>query len=264
MKDVTVSSWIEDIQKRQSAREKQLTDSLNTAVSTGKGKEPEEVYSSSGSGTGMGTTNGAAAHGLNPNRIFDVSQNKQKAMNRIELSELLMNDYLYAKQDWELERDLLIQQASKVYSSFYSSLALKLTHDILQADLGTKESQKALNDLTRKLSHITAARQAQLAAKYSDAVVRGYSHTMREYMASVSCQRSFTSSNTHPTSQLHGYHESRGGFTECKGFHARRCILFSFRLWFVEQVSFYTGAAETNFRFRIGGKGCRPHSSSKI
>jgi hypothetical protein len=51
-----------------------------------------------------------------------------------------------------------------------------------KADLGTPESQKALNDLTRKLAHITATRQAQLAAKYSDAVVRGYAHTVREYM----------------------------------------------------------------------------------
>ncbi|KAJ7793784.1 hypothetical protein B0H14DRAFT_3497717 [Mycena olivaceomarginata] len=82
---------------------------------------------------------------------------------RIELSELLMNEYLYAKQDWEVEPDALIGQASL-------------------ADLGTPESQKALNDLTRKLAHITATRQAQLAVKYSDTVVRGYSNTVREYM----------------------------------------------------------------------------------
>jgi hypothetical protein len=48
--------------------------------------------------------------------------------------------------------------------------------------LGTPKSQKAWNDLTRKLAHITATRQAQLAAKYSDTVVRGYFHTVREYM----------------------------------------------------------------------------------
>ncbi|KAJ7302775.1 hypothetical protein DFH08DRAFT_977621 [Mycena albidolilacea] len=88
----------------------------------------------------------------------------RETLNRIELSELLgMNEYLYAKQDWEVERDALISQAR-------------------QADLGTPESQKALIDLTRKLAHITATRQAQLAAKYSDAVVRGYSYTVCEYM----------------------------------------------------------------------------------
>jgi hypothetical protein len=36
--------------------------------------------------------------------------------------------------------------------------------------------------LTRKLAHITATRQAQLASKYNDAVVRGYTHTIKDYM----------------------------------------------------------------------------------
>ena len=39
-----------------------------------------------------------------------------------------------------------------------------------------------LNALTRQLAHITDTRQAQLASKYTDAVVRGYSHTVRRYM----------------------------------------------------------------------------------
>ncbi|KAK7006414.1 hypothetical protein R3P38DRAFT_3602598 [Favolaschia claudopus] len=42
------------------------------------------------------------------------------------------------------------------------------------ADIGTPESQRALNDLTRQLAHITDTRQAQLASKYSDAVYMGY------------------------------------------------------------------------------------------
>ncbi|KAJ7705720.1 hypothetical protein B0H16DRAFT_1272633, partial [Mycena metata] len=82
-------------------------------------------------------------------------------LNRLELSEVLTNEYLYAKQTWDLERDSLIRQATK---------------------LGSEESETALNDLTRELSHITATRQAQLSAKYSDAVIRGYSHSVREYM----------------------------------------------------------------------------------
>ncbi|KAJ7907565.1 hypothetical protein B0H13DRAFT_2501759 [Mycena leptocephala] len=129
MKDVPMSQWISNIMARQQAREQALADAV--AVS-------------------MGTNDYALAptpaNALAPGII-----------------ELLMNEYLYAKQDWEVERDGLISQAS-------------------QADLGTPESQKALNDLTRKLAHITATRQAQLAAKYSDAVVRGYAHTVREYM----------------------------------------------------------------------------------
>ncbi|KAF7344143.1 ZnMc domain-containing protein [Mycena venus] len=155
MKDVPMSQWVSDIMKRQQAREQALADAV--AVSMG-------TKSASTSPTGPVTPTPASA--LAPGIMFDVSSKPTtngETLNRIELSELLMNEYLYAKQDWEVERDALISQAS-------------------QADLGTPESQKALNDLTRKLAHITATRQAQLAAKYSDAVVRGYSHTVREYM----------------------------------------------------------------------------------
>lgn len=45
--------------------------------------------------------------------MFDANS-KGQALNRIELSEVLSNDYLYAKQDWETERDELIKQASQV------------------------------------------------------------------------------------------------------------------------------------------------------
>ena len=56
-----------------------------------------------------------------------------------------MQEYLTAKQVWELERDAMIQAATP----------------------------ETLNDVTRNLSHITAIREAQLAAKYADAVVGG-------------------------------------------------------------------------------------------
>jgi hypothetical protein len=49
--------------------------------------------------------------------MFDISSKSTangETLNRIELSELLMNEYLYAKQDWEVERDQLITQASSV------------------------------------------------------------------------------------------------------------------------------------------------------
>ncbi|KAJ7349693.1 hypothetical protein DFH08DRAFT_996975 [Mycena albidolilacea] len=114
---------------------------------------------------------------LAPGIMFDVSSKPTtngEMLNRIELSELLMNECLCAKQDWEVERDALIGQAS-LSTECHDELGFK-------TDLGTPESQKALNDLTRKLAHITATRQAQLAAKYSDTVVRGCSHTVREYM----------------------------------------------------------------------------------
>ncbi|KAJ7114588.1 hypothetical protein C8R43DRAFT_1113155 [Mycena crocata] len=153
MKDVPMSKWITDIMARQQAREQALANAVAVSMGT-----------KSASSAGPVTPSPASV--LSPGVMFDVSSKPTingETLNRIELSELLMNEYLYAKQDWEVERDALIKQAS-------------------QADMGTPESQKALNDLTRKLAHITATRQAQLAAKYSDAVVRGYSHTVREYM----------------------------------------------------------------------------------
>ncbi|KAJ7092313.1 hypothetical protein B0H15DRAFT_905677 [Mycena belliarum] len=155
MKDVPMSKWIEAIMTRQQAREQALAN----AVAVSMGADPTVPANAA---TGASSAGSVFAPGV----MFGVSSKPNtngNTLNRIELSELLMNEYLYAKQDWEVERDGLISQAS-------------------QADLGTPESQKALNDLTRKLAHITATRQAQLAAKYSDAVVRGYSHTVREYM----------------------------------------------------------------------------------
>ena len=75
-------------------------------------------------------------------------------VNRMELAEALMQEYLTAKSAWELERDKMIRE--------------------------TKPEN--MNDLTRTLAHITSVREAQLSAKYADAVVLGYSHTIRQYL----------------------------------------------------------------------------------
>ncbi|KAJ7199019.1 hypothetical protein GGX14DRAFT_373421 [Mycena pura] len=129
LKEVPTTQWIADIMERQRARELTLAQSIASSMAA----LPPPARAS----------------------VPDLKATaKGDALNRIELSELLMNEYLYAKQDWELERDALINQAT----------------------------QRALNALTRQLSHITDTRQAQLASKYADAVVRGYSHTVRQYM----------------------------------------------------------------------------------
>ncbi|KAJ7772781.1 hypothetical protein B0H14DRAFT_2402089, partial [Mycena olivaceomarginata] len=131
IRDVPMTQWIKDTMARQQPRELLLA----AAIATSMGTTPSPA-------------NGA---------MFDISSKSTangETLNRIELNELLMNEYLCAKQDWEVERDQLITQASS----------------------------KALNGLTRKLSHITDTRHAQLASKYVDAVVRGYSHTIRQYM----------------------------------------------------------------------------------
>ncbi|KAJ7920262.1 hypothetical protein B0H13DRAFT_1539245, partial [Mycena leptocephala] len=140
LKDVPTTTWIEDTMEHQNERERTLARNISASMGAAGALIPSVSISNAG-------------------MMFDISNKSTvngEMLNRIELSELLMNEYLYAKQDWELERDGLINQAT--------------------------ESQRALNAVTRQLAHITATRQAQLASKYSDAVVRGYSHSIRQYM----------------------------------------------------------------------------------
>lgn len=92
-------------------------------------------------------------------------------VNRLELSSALLEEYLQAKQAWELERGQTIEEA-------------------LELQLGSEESSKAMNKLTRRLAHITALRQNQLTTKWADAVVRGYYHNIREYMGYMDIKNS--------------------------------------------------------------------------
>ncbi|KAJ7452613.1 hypothetical protein FB451DRAFT_1050784, partial [Mycena latifolia] len=168
MKDVEPSEWVSDVVKRQKQRE----DALSNAVAVRTGTKVIGVSTAQimrallkqlpAVSAADPVPAASAAHGL----MFDISSPKlakTSKLTRLELSEVLMNEYLHTKQTWELERDNLIRQATR-------------------ADLGREDSQMALNDLTRELAHITSARQAQIAGKYTDAVVRGYSHSVREYM----------------------------------------------------------------------------------
>ncbi|KAF8526972.1 hypothetical protein BU17DRAFT_40150 [Hysterangium stoloniferum] len=144
LKDVPLTPWVEAIMKRQADREKVLSDAFSKTNAPDAGASDLEVT----------PPEDRPSFAPTPGKMFDLSsKGKDEALNRLELSEILMGEYLYAKQDWELERDALITQATQ-----------------------------ALDALTRKLAHITATRQAQLATKYSDAVVRGRTHTVREYM----------------------------------------------------------------------------------
>lgn len=83
-----------------------------------------------------------------------------RGMTRIEYSDTLMQDYLSHRQEWEIRRDKLIEKAS---------------------DLALTDPQ-AMEKLTREVAHISAIEQAKLSSKYADAVVRGYSHTVRGFM----------------------------------------------------------------------------------
>ena len=108
-----------------------------------------------------------------PKPMFAVSDkmSESRTVNRLELSDALMQEYLVAKQTWETERDMMINQATKL-------------------KLGSSDSSQALDALTRTLAHVTATREAQLASKYADAVVRGFSHTIREYMGHLDIKSS--------------------------------------------------------------------------
>nr|GAT54779.1 predicted protein [Mycena chlorophos] len=136
--EVPVTPWIRAIMETKKARDKALAEIVARGLRKKVVEEPEKDKK-------------------------ELQASKNQMINRIELSQLLMDEYLYAKQEWELERDELINEASK-------------------SEIGTAESQRALNELTRKLAHITASRQARLAGLYNDAVVRGHAHTVKEYM----------------------------------------------------------------------------------
>ncbi|KAF7321234.1 hypothetical protein HMN09_00212400 [Mycena chlorophos] len=174
LRDVPMTQWIRDIMERQNSRENALSDQLSKSVNA------LALATAAAESTADRNTTGAVTLGPNAAAavkstdativaaapMFDLSSknvDNGETLNRIELSQLLMNEYLYAKQDWELERDMMIQEATASGGS-------------------SREDQMRLNTLTRQLAHITDTRQAQLASKYSDAVVRGYSHTIRRYM----------------------------------------------------------------------------------
>lgn len=149
--DAKVSGWVEELIANQYKKQK----------STISG--PSRGLRLPSSDREIDLPEGAAAY---PQPSFTVHKrlnNDNKTVNRLELSNALMKDYLEAKQAWELERD-------------------RLTREALKMKIGTDESRTALNDLTRTLSHITAIHEAELAAKYTDAVVRGYSHEVSEYV----------------------------------------------------------------------------------
>ncbi|KAF7325505.1 ZnMc domain-containing protein [Mycena kentingensis (nom. inval.)] len=163
LKDVPMTQWVKDIMERQNAREKALSETLSGAANALTESAVPDDDQGAPTGTQSGVNPGGSA---TSNPMFDISSkdvSSGETLNRIELSELLMNEYLYAKQDWELERDTMINNA-------------------MEGDIADPDSQKKLNMLTRQLAHITDTRQQQLAAKYADAVVRGYSHTVRRYM----------------------------------------------------------------------------------
>ena len=141
LKDVPTSGWVKDLIAAQHTTGAAATNASSTT--TGPAGAAHSINASSA---------------INPNSTpqFAVADklSGDNKVNRMELSQALTQEYLAAKQAWELERDDMIKNAKG---------------DDLDA-------------LTRRLAHITAIRESQLASKYADAVVRGYSHVIRQYL----------------------------------------------------------------------------------
>ena len=131
MKEVPAAGWVKNLIESQHNRSVTLSAAVGSTLTSPDG-EPVPQF--------------AVA-----NRLSEDGK-----VNRMELAEALMEEYLSAKQVWELERDTMIKKA--------------------------RAKNENMEDITRKLAHITAIREAQLAAKHADAVVRGYSRTIRQYL----------------------------------------------------------------------------------
>ena len=139
LKDVKTTGWIKELIKAQH----------NIGIGTDKTSSKTPTVAPPGI---------KASSAINPDSkpqfaLADKLADDNK-INRMELSQALMQEYLAAKQAWELERDDMIKNAKG----------------------------EDLDALTRRLAHITAIRESQLASKYADAVVRGYSHVIRQYL----------------------------------------------------------------------------------
>ena len=141
LKEVPTTGWVKDL----------ISAQHTTGATAGKS-------SSTTSGPAGAARAINASSAINPDSTpqFAVADklSGDNKVNRMELSQALTQEYLAAKQAWELERDDMIKNAKG----------------------------EDLDALTRRLAHITAIRELQLASKYADAVVRGYSHVIRQYL----------------------------------------------------------------------------------
>ncbi|KAM0430041.1 hypothetical protein ACHAPT_006047 [Fusarium lateritium] len=85
--------------------------------------------------------------------------NPSRKINRLQLSNILMQEYYEAQRDWELRRDGIISEG-------FSS-----------------QDPERMAKANTELLRVTESEKAKLAAKYADAVVRGRLHLVREAVA---------------------------------------------------------------------------------
>lgn len=130
MKDVPAAGWVTDLIESQHKRSASLAAAVGSSVAPSGENVPKFAVA---------------------NRLMDEGK-----VNRMELAEALMEEYLAAKQEWGLKRDAMIKNA--------------------------RAKNEDMEDFTRKLAHITSIGEAQLAAKHADVVGRGYSHRICPYL----------------------------------------------------------------------------------
>jgi len=92
--------------------------------------------------------------------VKNKNMDTPRGMTRMEFSETLMQAYLRDRQAWEEEKDKMISESTRLAAT----------------------DPRAMNELTRRLAHISALQDAKLSAKYGDAVIRSHSHTVRGLM----------------------------------------------------------------------------------
>jgi hypothetical protein len=130
MRDVPAARWVKDLMESQHSRSALLAEAVGGTEDPDGKRVPQFAIA---------------------NKLSDDGK-----VSRMELAEALTEEYLSAKQVWELERDNMIKNA--------------------------RAKGEDMEDIMRRLAHTTSIREAQLAAKHADAVVRGYSHVIRQYL----------------------------------------------------------------------------------
>lgn len=94
------------------------------------------------------------------NAITSNRRATPRGMTRMEYSDPLMQAYLNDRKEWESQRDIVIGDAA--------------------GKAGT--DPQGMEEIKRRLAHITAIKEAELSSQYADAAVRGDSHTVRGFM----------------------------------------------------------------------------------
>ncbi|KAE8244742.1 hypothetical protein A4X13_0g6310 [Tilletia indica] len=134
------------------------------AMLNGGQKSSTPVSSPSKDSKGAGTARRgrrAPTGDLAVKNLYENGDTLPRLMTRMEFSQSLTKAYLKDKAKYESMRQDLINEAREA------------------------KDPKALEKITRILSHVDLAERSELSSKYADSVVRGYSHVVREMLGLI-------------------------------------------------------------------------------